>query len=128
MSPQARCGQWRSKEEKRAMSFDITPVSAAGTPAAVHSTHTAAAPTRATASESVTVDTIPATPPPEVHDAMGVAAQAYERLASQDRQLRFMIDEKTGHFEVQVHDLDGNLLFTVPPSKALDVASGGALE
>jgi flagellar protein FlaG len=87
-----------------------------------------APPTREDGSAAVTVDTIPAGPPPEVLDAMSVAAQAYERLAAEDRHMRFMIDERTGHFEIEVHDLRGNVLFTVPPSKALDVASGGALE
>jgi hypothetical protein len=79
-------------------------------------------------SKPVSVDAIPATPPPEVHDAIAVAAQSYHRLADQDRHLRFMIDERTGHFEIQVHDLKGNVLFTVPPVKALEVAAGGSLE
>ncbi len=59
---------------------------------------------------------------------MSVAAQAYHDLASQNRELQFKIDNSTGKLTVEVHDLKGNLLFTVPASKALDVAAGGSLE
>lgn len=41
--------------------------------------------------------------------------------------MRFLVDPATGHLSIQVHDLQGNLLFTAPPSKALDVASGADL-
>jgi uncharacterized FlaG/YvyC family protein len=103
------------------MSFDIAPVGR--TPG------TAPAPTHAAqASDSVTVDTIPSSPPPEVHEAMGVAAQAYDKLQDQGRQLRFKVNEGTGKLVVEVHDLHGKLLFQVPASKALDVASGGSLD
>jgi hypothetical protein len=77
---------------------------------------------------AVNVDTFPSSPPPEVHDAMSVAAQSYKQLAKQDRELNFRINDATGKLTVEVHDLKGNLLFTVPASKALDVAAGGSLE
>jgi uncharacterized FlaG/YvyC family protein len=78
--------------------------------------------------EPVTVDTIPSSPPPEVHEAMGVAAQAYDKLQAAGQEMRFKVDEPTGKLVVEVHDLHGNLLFQVPASKALDVASGGSLD
>lgn len=110
------------------MSFDIAPVGRTpGTaPAATDKTHNTA-PSNA-AQDSVTVDTIPSSPPPEVHEAMGVAAQAYDKLQADGRQMRFKVNQGTGKLVVEVHDLHGQLLFQVPASKALDVASGGSLD
>ena len=50
---------------------------------------------------------------------------APDRLADQNRTMHFHIDDSTGKLSVEVHDLQGNLLFTVPAKKALDVAAGG---
>jgi hypothetical protein len=86
----------------------------------------AAAPSQPAA--SVTVDTIPASPPPEVHQAMAVAAHAWDNLQASNREMRFKINQATGKLTVEVHDTHGNLLFSVPASKALDVAAGGSLE
>ena len=77
---------------------------------------------------AVKLDTIPASPPPEVTQAIVVAADAYDRLATKGAQLSFHVDERTGRLQVDVHDLRGNVLFSVPPSKALDIASGGDLD
>lgn len=111
------------------MSFDIASVGRTpGTaPAATNKTQNAAPTNAVQASESVTVDTIASSPPPEVHEAMGVAAQAYDRLEAQGRQMRFKVNEGTGKLVVEIHDLHGNLLFQVPASTALDVAGGGSL-
>jgi uncharacterized FlaG/YvyC family protein len=112
------------------MSFDIAPVgrTPSTAPAATDKTHNTAPTNAVQASDSVTVDTIPSSPPPEVHEAMGVAAQAYDKLQDQGRQLRFKVNEGTGKLVVEVHDLHGQLLFQVPASKALDVAGGGSLD
>lgn len=111
------------------MSFDIGSVG--GTPAAARaarSTRPNAAPTPAVRStDSVTVDTIPTSPPDEVHDAIGVANQAYHTLKASGSEMRFKVNETTGKLTVEVHDGSGNLMFTVPASTALDVASGGSL-
>jgi hypothetical protein len=111
------------------MSFDIGSVG--HTPAAAPSqTPRSSAPAPAQAAhptDTVTVDTIPATPPPEVHDAMGVAHHAYHNLKAQGSELRFKINEQTGKLTVEVHDVHGNLMFTVPASTVLDVASGQPL-
>ena len=82
----------------------------------------------ASASEPVKVDMIPSSPPPEVQDAMGVAAQAYDKLQASGRGLHFKVDDATGKLIVEVHDQHGKILFTVPASKALDVAGGGSLD
>jgi hypothetical protein len=110
------------------MSFDIASVGRTpGTAPAANKTQNAAPTDAVQASESVTVDTIASSPPPEVHEAMGVAAQAYDRLEAQGRQMRFKVNEGTGKLVVEIHDLHGNLLFQVPASTALDVAGGGSL-
>jgi uncharacterized FlaG/YvyC family protein len=111
------------------MSFDIGSVG--GTPAAARaaaSTRPNAAPSPAVQStDSVTVDTIPTSPPDEVHDAIGVANQAYHALKASGSEMRFKLNEATGKVTVEVHDADGKMMFTVPSSTALDVASGGSL-
>jgi flagellar protein FlaG len=121
-----------SKEE-RIMNFDIATVGAAGSSKPVTASGPSNKSERATSTsktedDSVTVDTFPSSPPAEVHDAMGVAAAAYEKLQSQDRELSFQVDDRTGRVKIAVHDLRGEVLFTVPPSKALDIASGGSLD
>jgi hypothetical protein len=78
----------------------------------------------AAGAESVTVDTLPASPPPEVLDAMGAASRAYDRLAAAGQHLRFEIDPPTGKVTVSLTDRSGNVLGSVAPSTALAVASG----
>jgi hypothetical protein len=111
------------------MSYDIGSVGRTPAPAPSQTARSSApAPAQAAhAADTVTVDTIPATPPPEVQDAIGVANQAYHNLKAEGSELRFKINEKTGKLTVEVHDTHGNLLFTVPASTALDVASGQPL-
>jgi hypothetical protein len=111
------------------MSFDIGSVGRTPTPAAAQASRPSA-PASAPApqaADTVTVDTIPASPPPEVHAAMGVANQAYHNLKAQGAEMRFKVNEATGKLTVEIHDVHGNLLFTVPASTALDVASGEPL-
>jgi hypothetical protein len=112
------------------MSFDIGSVgrTPATTPASTSRSLSAAPSAPAQDADTVTVDTIPASPPPEVQDAMGVANQAYQNLQASGNELRFKVNEATGKLSVEVHDTRGNLLFTVPSSKVLDVASGGSLQ
>src|ERR1700749_1702623 len=111
------------------MSFDIGSVgrTPAATPATGGSRPPAATSSSASEADTVTVDTVPASPPDEVHDAIGVANQAYHNLQAAGSELRFKINEATGKLTVEVHDTKGNLMFTVPASTALDVASGQPL-
>ena len=111
------------------MSFDIGSVgrTPAASPAAGSSRPPAAPSSPAHEADTVTVDTIPASPPDEVHDAIGVANQAYHNLKASGSELRFKVNEATGKLSVEVHDVHGNLMFTVPASTALDVASGASL-
>ena len=76
---------------------------------------------------AVNVSTLPASPPPAVLEDMHTAARVFEELHAESRELHF---ETTGDGRVivQVRDLDGNVIRTIPPAKALDVAAGEKLD
>ena len=75
-----------------------------------------------------TVDTLPSRPPAEVLREMEAASRRYDQLLSQQRELHFTHDPNQNRVVVEVRDLDGNVLRTIPPSKALDVIAGGPLD
>jgi hypothetical protein len=107
------------------MSFFTTPISSAAATAPLSSASRAERPSApAPDGDSVTVDTLPASPPPEVLDAIGVAAQAADRLAQSGRALQFTVDPPTGKVAVQVTDHSGNVLGALTGAQALAVASG----
>jgi flagellar protein FlaG len=126
------------KEDSQTMSFDIGSVQGlSARMAPVRATTKSNGPdnTRETAfSEAVKVavnannNAIPDSPPAEVLQAMGTAAQAHDDLSASGRGLSFKIDQATGKVVVTVHDAEGHVMFTVPGSKALDIASGGSLD
>jgi hypothetical protein len=76
---------------------------------------------------AVNVSTLPASPPPSVLEDMHVAARVAEDLRAQKRELHFEATSG-GRVIVQVRDLDGNVIRTILPAKALDVASGAPLD
>ena len=45
---------------------------------------------------------------------------------SNNRELHFSTDESTNRVVIEVRDLDGNVIKTIPPTKALDIMSGDA--
>jgi hypothetical protein len=73
---------------------------------------------------------VPASPPPEVLEAMSVAGRVARELHEQGRELRFTppAEGANGRVRVEVRDLDGNVLRTIPPSELLDVAAGAPLD
>ena len=75
-----------------------------------------------------TVDALPSRPPIEVLAEMEAASRRYDELRSQQRELHFTRDETANRVVVEVRDLEGNVLRTIPPSKALEVIAGGSLE
>jgi uncharacterized FlaG/YvyC family protein len=77
---------------------------------------------------AATNDTLPSRPPAEVLAEMEAASRRYDELRSQQRELHFTRDATANRVVVEVRDLDGNVLRTIPPSKALDVIAGGALD
>jgi FlaG protein len=70
---------------------------------------------------------VAASPPPEVREAIGAAAARAAELRAANRELHFHKDEASGRVVVQVRDLAGNVIRTIPPSKALDVMAGAAI-
>jgi hypothetical protein len=71
---------------------------------------------------------IPATPPPAVLEELRVAAGAAERLVQHQLALHFQRDSTTGRVVVEVRDVDGNTVTTIPPSAVLAIASGLVME
>jgi hypothetical protein len=79
--------------------------------------------------DTVHLGGIPPTPPPEVLDAIGAAADRVDALAVENRELHFHKDEETGRVVVQVRDLaTGEVVRIIPPSGALAALVGGNLE
>ena len=68
-----------------------------------------------------------AAPPTEVLDAIGAAAQRAAELRADNRELHFHKDEETGRVIVEVRNLEGNVIRTIPPSHALNIMAGAAL-
>lgn len=75
---------------------------------------------------AVNVSTMPASPPPSVLDEMDAAARVADELRAQMRELHFQ-PTKGGRVVVQVRDLDGNVIRTIPPAQALEIAAGAGL-
>jgi len=69
---------------------------------------------------------IPATPPIEVLDEIGAAADRAHQLWSQNRELHFRRDASSGRLVIEVRDRGGNTIRTLSPSEALDVLEGAA--
>jgi flagellar protein FlaG len=75
---------------------------------------------------AVNVSTLPASPPPSVLEDMSTAAHVAEQLRAQARELHFEVT--AGGVAVQVRDLEGNVIRTIPPAKALEIAGGAPLD
>jgi hypothetical protein len=72
------------------------------------------------------VDAIPASPPPEVIAEMLAAQRAIDDMHARGRTLHFEMD--AGRLKILLQDLDGNVLKEIPPSHALEIAGGRAVE
>ena len=58
---------------------------------------------------------------------MDRAAARADELWRDERELHFAMDEDSERVIVQVRDLEGRVIRTIPPSEALDVLSGRPL-
>jgi FlaG protein len=67
---------------------------------------------------------IPATPPPEVLEALDNAARVLEELASRRLSLHFEYDDVRNQVRVQVTNGEGKVVREIPPSTLLDIAAG----
>lgn len=72
----------------------------------------------------VTLSEALAGPPPELLEQVRAASRRWEELQAMGRELHFERDEETGRIVIQVLDLEGRVLRTVPPSEALEIALG----
>jgi len=73
------------------------------------------------------VDDVPPAPTPEARELVNKAAEVVEQLHDSNRELHFTKDKASNRVVIEVRDLDGNVLKTIPPAKALDVLSGAEL-
>jgi hypothetical protein len=73
-------------------------------------------------------DDIPASPPPEVLDAIDAAFAACERLEAAGRHVRFNMDEATGRLSAELTDRDGAHLESLSGRAVLDLAAGATLD
>ena len=89
------------------------PVEAAAQPASGHTPDTV-------------VGDVPPAPPADVRAQVDRAAQIAQDMADRNRELHFMKDQETGRLIIQVRDLNGKVIRTIPPSHALAVMSGEA--
>jgi hypothetical protein len=111
------------------MSLDVAPVA----PSSYRAPNGVPSLQRPSAAAAVARDvgpghSVPPSPPQEVLDALDAASRAYRTLRAQGRELFFAKDANTGRMTIEVRDLDGRLLRSIPPSKLLDVATGGTLD
>jgi hypothetical protein len=73
------------------------------------------------------VDDVPPAPTPEAREMVSKAGEVVQQLHDANRELHFAKDKSTNRVVIEVRDLDGNVLKTIPPAKALDVLSGAEL-
>jgi flagellar protein FlaG len=122
-------------DNRSSMSFEIGPISPFQSTGAIRRTEHAsrfsldlARPAAATAPAQDSAElSLPAHPPTEVLDAIGAAAERAAELRAGNRELHFHKDEASGRVIVQVRDLEGNVIRTIPPSKAIDVMAGARI-
>ncbi len=74
--------------------------------------------------DTAEIGVIPETPPPDAMREVDRAAARAEELWRDQRELHFAMDEESNRVIVQVRDLEGRVIRTIPPSEALDVLSG----
>lgn len=72
----------------------------------------------------VAVISLPPSPPPEVLDEVAAARDRAAELAANNRELHFSVDGESNRVIVQVRDLAGNVIRTIPASEALAVMTG----
>jgi len=77
---------------------------------------------------SVSVQTIPSTPPPELLDEIGSAAATYSALQAQGLTVRYSYDAQTRRTSAQLQDAQGQVVRTLTPSEAVALAAGEAPE
>jgi flagellar protein FlaG len=85
----------------------------------------AAQPRTGHASDTVVGD-IPPAPPADVRAQVDRAAEIAQDMVDRNRELHFLKDQETGRLIIQVRDLNGKVIRTIPPSHALAMMAGEA--
>jgi hypothetical protein len=75
---------------------------------------------------AATADTFPSSPPPEVREEVLAAQRVVHDLYKRGRELHFELTD--GRLRIELRDLDGNVLRTIPPFQALEIAGGKAVD
>ena len=71
---------------------------------------------------------IPSAPTPDVLAEVERAAKRIDQLHAEGRELHFSKDPRSSHrVIIEVRDLEGYALKTIPPSTALHIVAGGEL-
>ncbi len=111
------------------MSFEVPPVSGTSVPPStpVERTDKPQA-VNGKDDDAVQLDMIPSSPPPELYDQIDAAASRVDELKAEGRELHFSFDDASKRVQIEVRDLKGNVLRTIPPSKAISVATGAKLD
>jgi FlaG protein len=73
------------------------------------------------------VDSIPPAPTEQARQMVDRAAEVVDDLYKNNRELHFSVDKSSNRVVIEVRDLEGHVLKTIPPAKALDVLAGAAL-
>ena len=112
------------------MSLEVPPVSSSAPVPAAAAVERTDKPQAANGKDvdAVQLDMIPSSPPTELYHEIDAAAQRVDELKSEGRELHFAYNDQSKRVEIQVRDLKGNVLRTIPPSKALSVAAGDKLD
>jgi hypothetical protein len=71
---------------------------------------------------------VPPTPPPEVLDAVGAAARAYDRLTADGVQVHFNVDDQTGAVAAHISDMRGTVLRSLTSGQVLELVTTGMLD
>jgi flagellar protein FlaG len=93
----------------------------------VHPLNALQRPVHGAQEEGTIVGEVPPAPTPEARQMVDKAAERVQELAQQNRELHFSRDESSNRVVIEVRDLEGNVLKTIPPAKALDIMSGAEL-
>ena len=72
------------------------------------------------------VGDVPPAPTPEARELVADAAEVVQKLHENNRELHFSKDHESGRMIIEVRDLDGKVLKTIPPKDALDFLTGDA--
>jgi len=83
--------------------------------------------TEADHSKDTILGDVPPAPTAEAREMVDKAAERVQELHKQNRELHFSRDETSNRVVIEVRDLDGNVIKTIPPAKALDILSGAEL-